>query len=137
MLNGLGSITTILSSDIGTHLLELFGADASHKFNLHPHELDSSESSKTDEGILLNGCQANETSADMHALMTGGKAYRAFSNAVQMVLKDHLGSLSNKEVVLLARESLETGGFAQHPCLYCSDENADSPFLWQPQGSGL
>ncbi|KAK7841631.1 metacaspase-9 [Quercus suber] len=118
-------------------ITELFGADASHKFNIHPHELDSSESLRTEEGILLSGCQANETSADMNPMMTGGKAYRAFSNAVQMVLKDHLGSLSNKEVMLLARKSLEAGDFAQHPCLYCSDENAYAPFLWQPQGSGL
>ncbi|KAL4607266.1 hypothetical protein ACB092_09G160400 [Castanea dentata] len=137
ILQHLTSQTSINTSDIGTHLLELFGADASHKFNLHPHELDSSESLKTDEGILLSGCQANETSADMNPMMTRGKAYGAFSDAVQMVLKDHLGSLNNKEVVLLARKSLEEGGFAQHPCLYCSDENADAPFLWQPQGSGL
>nr|POE55051.1 metacaspase-9 [Quercus suber] len=108
-------------------ITELFGDNASHKFRLHPHELDLSELLKTDEGILLSGCQANETSADMNPMITGGKAYGAFSKAVQMVLKDHLGSLSNKEIVLLARKSLEAGGFAQHPCLYCSDENADAP----------
>ncbi|TKY62794.1 Metacaspase-9 protein [Spatholobus suberectus] len=65
----------------------------------------------------------------------GGKAYGAFSNAVQMVLKDNPGLLSNKEVVMMARKILQTRGFEQHPCLYCSDENANAAFLWQPQNT--
>ncbi|GMY19933.1 metacaspase-9 [Fagus crenata] len=131
ILQHLTSMTSINTSDIGTHLLESFGADASLKFRLHPLELDLFESVKPDEGILLSGCQANETSADVNPMMNGGKAYGAFSNAVQMVLKDHLGPLSNKQVVLMARKSLGAGGLVQHPCLYCSDENADAIFLWQ------
>jgi len=63
----------------------------------------------------------------------GGKAYGAFSNAVEMVLRENEGGLSNREVVVRARKVLQSKGFEQHPCLYCSDENADAPFLWQPQ----
>lgn len=62
----------------------------------------------------------------------GTKACGAFSNAVQIVLKAHDGPLSNREVVTRAREVLRAQAMDQHPCLYCSDENADAPFLWQP-----
>ncbi|KAJ7976499.1 Metacaspase 9 [Quillaja saponaria] len=120
--------------DIGTHLLEFFGADASLRFRLPLLELDNfMELLRPDEGILLSGCQSNETSADMNPMMSGGMAYGAFSNAVQMVLKDNLCQLSNKEVVIMARKMLEAKGIEQHPCLYCSDENAGATFLWQPQ----
>jgi metacaspase-1 len=32
-------------------------------------------------------------------------------------------------VVSRARAALTEQGFQQHPCLYCSDDNADAPFL--------
>jgi hypothetical protein len=129
----LTSINSASSCDIGTHLLQSFGADASLKFRLHPLELDLLESSKAggdDEGILLSGCQANETSADMNPTIAGEKAYGAFSHALlQTVLKGHVGTLSNRQVVVMTRKALQAAAFAQHPCLYCSDENADAPFL--------
>ncbi|XP_050223420.1 metacaspase-9 [Mercurialis annua] len=132
------SLTGINTSDIATHLLELFGADASFKFRLQSsleHYLYDDESLilKADDGILLSGCQANETSADMSPVEGKGKAHGAFSNALQIVLKENPNRiLSNREVVIMARKALEAQGFAQHPCLYCSDINADAPFLWHP-----
>ncbi|KAG5242473.1 latex-abundant family protein [Salix suchowensis] len=128
------SLTNISTSDIGTHFLEFFGSDASLKFRLPPLERDLFESINPDEGILLSGCQANETSADMSPHEGGGRSYGAFSNAVQMVLKEHSGQLSNKQLVMMARDVLQAQGFEQqHPCLYCSDQNAGSTFLWQPE----
>lgn len=123
-------LTGINTSDIDTHLLELFGGEASLKFRIPPIEINPFEPLKEDEGILLSGCQANETSADMSP-SGGGKAYGAFSNALEMVLKENSGMLSNKQVVIMARKILEENGFDQHPCLYCSDQNADAIFLCQ------
>ncbi|KAF7846927.1 hypothetical protein BT93_L3565 [Corymbia citriodora subsp. variegata] len=133
LLQHLSSLTQITTSDIGTHLLETFGAEASLRFRLPPLEAASFGPLKSDEGILLSGCQANETSADMSPTAAeGGKAYGAFSNAVQTVLKEESErKLSNREVVVRAREVLRKQGFEQHPCLYCSDENADESFLGQ------
>ncbi|MCI20191.1 metacaspase 9, partial [Trifolium medium] len=74
---------------IGTHLLEFFGSDASLRFRLPVLDRDLSQPLKSDEGILLSGCQSDETSADMSPNMSNGKAYGAFSNAVQIVLKDN------------------------------------------------
>ncbi|OMP08878.1 Peptidase C14, caspase catalytic [Corchorus olitorius] len=128
ILDHLTSLTSINTSDIATHLLQLFAADASLKFRRPQIE---SESLKSDEGILLSGCEPYETSAEINEIEGGGKAYGAFSNAVQMVLKDNKGGSSNKEVVLMARKILEAQGIEQHPCLYCSDGNADAIFLWQ------
>ncbi|XVE68434.1 hypothetical protein DITRI_Ditri09bG0068400 [Diplodiscus trichospermus] len=132
ILQQLIPLTRINTSDIATHLLESFGADASLKFRIPFLESDSFESLKVDQGILLSGCQANETSADMNAVEGGGKAYGAFSNAVQLVFKENSGALSNRQVVTIARKVLEAQGIEQHPCLYCSDGNADATFLWQP-----
>ncbi|KAK8630169.1 hypothetical protein V6N13_078975 [Hibiscus sabdariffa] len=79
------------------------------------------------EGILLSGCEAKETSADG---VIGGKAHGAFTYAVLQALKHCKGfKLSNKELVTIVRRVLQEHGFKQHPCLYCSDENVDAPFL--------
>nr|XP_043622474.1 metacaspase-9 [Erigeron canadensis] len=129
IIHHLSSITQINTHDVGTHLLELFGTTTSLSFSLPSHELDLIPSVHDDNGILLSGCQANETSADMNPHGANGKAYGAFSNAVQIVLKENSGDLSNKEVVLMARNLLQKQGFEQHPCLYCSDDHANSTFL--------
>ncbi|KAK9129078.1 hypothetical protein Syun_017875 [Stephania yunnanensis] len=119
----LASLSDLESLNIKAHLLG----------NLGENELGNLGSIRADAGVLLSGCQANETSADMNPSMGEGKAYGAFSNAVQMVLKENKStSLSNRELVLLARKVLQGQGIVQqHPCLYCSDENADAPFLCQ------
>ncbi|EYU20858.1 hypothetical protein ABFS82_11G019400 [Erythranthe guttata] len=128
------SLTNKINRDIGTHLLEVFGEDASIMFNeLQPIE---KKPLKPDEGILLSGCQTNETSADVEInnMDNGRKPCGAFSNAVQMVLKENRGPLSNRQIVMLARKILMMQHFNnQHPCLYCSDENADEMFLSPPQ----
>lgn len=132
VLHHLSSLTNINTTDIGTHLLESFGEDASLKFQLHPRELDTVDLLKPDAGILLSGCQANESSADMNPDSAGGKAYGAFSNAIENVLEKNPTALSNKQVVVMARERLKQQGLGQqHPCLYCSDENAEAVFLRQ------
>lgn len=86
-----------------------------------------------DGAILLSGCQTNETSADMspdEVEGTEGKAYGAFSNAIQMVIRgEENGEMSYRKVVMKVRELLKEQGFEQHPCLYCSDENAEKLFL--------
>ncbi|ESQ40329.1 hypothetical protein EUTSA_v10014106mg [Eutrema salsugineum] len=136
VLDHLSSLTGISTSDIGTHLLELFGGDAGLKFRLPAMDLMdllekmTARERHVDAGILLSGCQADETSADVGG--GGGKAYGAFSNAIQTVLKENGGALKNKQLVMMARDVLERLGFQQHPCLYCSDQNADATFLSQP-----
>ena len=119
------------SHHVADHLLALFGADASAKFRHHDTPTPS-----PDGGILLSGCQTDETSADVAAddeAAVGGKACGAFSSAVQAVLAAHPAPLSNREVVSRARELLREQGFEQHPCLYCSDANVDAPFLCQQE----
>ncbi|XP_066339193.1 metacaspase-9-like [Miscanthus floridulus] len=127
------------SHHITDHLVALFGADASAKFHLHRHDHDgnSSGASCTEgAGILLSGCQTDETSADVagdDVAAVGGRACGAFSAALQAVLAAHLAPMSNREVVRRAREVLSKQGFQQHPCLYSSDANADAPFLGQQE----
>ncbi|RRT40963.1 hypothetical protein B296_00011900 [Ensete ventricosum] len=131
VLSHLASLSGIDSLHVGDHLVELFGAEASARFSTggkHPMP----DPLGHDDGILLSGCQANETSADMSPFEAGGKAYGAFTNAVQVVLFEKEGAVSNQELVMGVRKVLRHQGLSQHPCLYCSDENAAAPFLWPP-----
>ncbi|CAD6339637.1 unnamed protein product [Miscanthus lutarioriparius] len=124
------------SHHVADHLLALFGADASAKF-LHRrnHDGNSSGAARPDDaGILLSGCQTDETSVDVAGdddAAIDSRACGAFSAALQAVLAAHPAPMSNREVVRRAREVLGEQGFQQHPCLYCSDANADAPFLGQ------
>ncbi|GAB2227886.1 hypothetical protein Droror1_Dr00009714 [Drosera rotundifolia] len=130
ILQQLATLTSIVAPDIGTHLTAFFGEDASPRFRLSQHELNMFERLHPNSGILLSGCQANETSADMPG-SGDGKAYGAFSHAIQTVFKEYSGPLDNGEVVMLARRILRDHGIDQHPCLYCSDDNTTADFLWQ------
>ncbi|KAK8575683.1 hypothetical protein V6N13_033066 [Hibiscus sabdariffa] len=119
---------------LGNILPMIFPREVSIKFRPRheQRELLSSKRSLTeDEGILLSGCQANETSADLRgSKLTGGKAHGAFTYAlVQVLNRNEDSSLTNKELVVNVRKFLQDQGFEQHPCLYSSDKNADEPFL--------
>jgi len=129
ILEHLSSLTKSIATDIGTHMLELFGSDASLTFQTVSRAL--LRAIGLDEGILLSGCQADETSADMNPGVVG-KAYGAFNNAVETVVREE-GGLSNKEVVVRTRKVLQDQRFDQHPCLYCSNEKVGATFLGHPQ----
>lgn len=82
-----------------------------------------------DRGILLSGCQTDETSADVKK---SGEAFGAFSNAIQMVLSETKEDMiSSKEMVLRAREILKKQKFTQRPGLYCNDHFVNAPFICQ------
>ncbi|KAK6127094.1 hypothetical protein DH2020_039157 [Rehmannia glutinosa] len=125
------TLTGKMSKDIGTHLVEVFGDDAGIMFR--PHD-PINKTLEADEGILLSGCQKNEYSCELTEKDVS-KPCGAFTYAVQMVFKENPAgrNLSNREVVIKARnimklmpDDIEN---EQHPCLYCSDQNADAPFL--------
>ena len=82
-----------------------------------------------DTGILVSGCQANETSADADPSGNPKEAYGALSNAIQTVLQRQQGPITNRDLVVACRELLQQEGFTQHPCLYCSDNNAEALFI--------
>uniref|UniRef100_A0A0D9V6S3 Peptidase C14 caspase domain-containing protein n=1 Tax=Leersia perrieri TaxID=77586 RepID=A0A0D9V6S3_9ORYZ len=78
-------------------------------------------------GILISGCQSNQTSAD--ATTPQGSSYGALSNAIQTILADKRGDVSNKDLVTKARELLAKQGYTQQPGLYCSDEHVHVSFI--------
>ncbi|XP_039837724.1 metacaspase-6-like [Panicum virgatum] len=83
-------------------------------------------------GVLISGCQTDETSAD--ATTPDGVSYGALSNAIQAVLagsgrKRGAAAATNRELVVRARELLAKQGYTQQPGLYCSDEHAKLPFI--------
>jgi len=79
-----------------------------------------------DKGVLITGCQAHETSADVRP--PGGKAFGALTNSIQTVLKTNPDA-SYYDVVSGARTVLSQAQHAQNPCLECSEKNSRLPFI--------
>lgn len=82
-----------------------------------------------DSGILVSGCQTDQTSADASPSGDASQAYGALSNAIQIIIEQSDGRVSNQELVLKARELLKKQGYTQRPGLYCSDYHVDAPFV--------
>ncbi|XP_077220724.1 metacaspase-4-like [Tasmannia lanceolata] len=89
----------------------------------------SSKRALPDMGILISGCQTDQTSADANPSGGGDNAYGAMSNAIQTILAESDGPITNQEIVLKARKLLTKQGFTQRPGLYCSDNHVDAPFV--------
>ncbi|KAK8674980.1 hypothetical protein V6N13_033054 [Hibiscus sabdariffa] len=81
-----------------------------------------------DGGILLSGCDANETSFDV---VLGEEAYGAFTNALLKVVRSLKDHPANTRLVYEVRKKLKEDGIGvdQNPCLYSSDANTNEPFL--------
>lgn len=116
--------------NIGQKIYGIFGEDVSLKF--HPHYVDGlmvMDPLTEDDGILLSGCEANETSYD---LVSENRAFGAFTDAVVHVLNQHMvmgDGIGNRQLVAEAANFLTNNGFEQNPGLYCSDGNANAAFL--------
>lgn len=82
-----------------------------------------------DTGILISGCQTDQTSADATPSGDASKAYGALSNAIQTIIAESDGRISNQELVSKARALLQKQGYTQRPGLYCSDHHVDAPFV--------
>jgi len=82
-----------------------------------------------DAGILISACEPHETSADANPTNNFRDAYGALSNAIQTIIGESRAPLTNRQVVMAARKLLSQQGYRQHPCLYCSNRNADALFL--------
>jgi len=82
-----------------------------------------------DMGILVSGCQSDETAADANPTGKPDHAYGALSNAIQTILAEHDGPIPNRQLVMKARQMLSKQGFKQRPGLYCTDRLANAPFI--------
>ncbi|CAM6095285.1 unnamed protein product [Calypogeia fissa] len=89
----------------------------------------SSQRVPDDVGVLVSGCQSNETSADANPTGNPAQAYGALSNGIQTILSQTKGPITNGDLVRSVRALLQQQKFTQHPCLYCSDQNVDAIFI--------
>ncbi|XP_024008756.1 metacaspase-8 isoform X2 [Eutrema salsugineum] len=89
-----------------------------------------SQSKLPKNGILLSGCQTHQRSEDVYVTRTG-KAYGAFSDAIQTILSEtrHDKKITNREMVLKAREILKRQSYSQRPGLYCEECYVNKPFI--------
>ncbi|KAJ8904728.1 hypothetical protein NDN08_001246 [Rhodosorus marinus] len=79
-----------------------------------------------DKGILITGCQAHETSADVRP--PGGDAFGALTHTLVTVLKENPDG-SYIETVTKVRAAMVEKKFAQNPCLECSEINSEKAFI--------
>ncbi|KAJ0611954.1 putative Caspase-like domain superfamily [Helianthus annuus] len=85
------------------------------------------ETELPENGILISGCQTDQTSADA---TKSAESYGALSHTIQTILEELDGKvISNREIVVKARNMLKSQGFKQRPGLYCEDKHADAPFI--------
>ncbi|KAL5731296.1 hypothetical protein ACHQM5_004041 [Ranunculus cassubicifolius] len=104
-------------------------AEGEQEFSKREVFAGSTKQELPDSGILISGCQTDQTSADMPPDDNGSEAYGALSNAIQTVLAESNEPITNRELVLKVREIMKQEGLTQEPGLYCSDEHADEPFV--------
>lgn len=147
-------LSTLLKEQIGEEVVEevanktrsmlwsLFGRDSSNATAAHSKSnvgLYSRAGVKPpeekridhDKGILITGCQAAETSADV---TSGDNHFGALSHTFQNVIRRHHEKhpgqvITYRQAILKVRRLLTNSGFSQNPCLECSEQNADSPFI--------
>lgn len=77
-------------------------------------------------GVLISGCQSNQTSADAN---TPQGAYGACSNAIQAIIAESEGEVTNQDLVLSVRKMLSKQGYTQQPGLYCTDKHLNYSFI--------
>ncbi|KAL2642275.1 hypothetical protein R1flu_009862 [Riccia fluitans] len=91
-------------------------------FNGHANAKPDGETLPAEMGILISGCESDQTSAD---LGTGG----ALSIAIQTVIAAHGGRISNAQLVNQVRQIMVKKELEQRPCLYCSEDKVDANFI--------
>lgn len=84
------------------------------------------EKMSRDVCTLITGCQADETSADVRP--PGDDAFGALTKTLTGVFERN-PDISYYDLVSQVRSELSKGGFKQNPCLECSDEMAQLPFI--------
>ncbi|CDP10324.1 unnamed protein product [Coffea canephora] len=128
------------SPDIGRHLRHIYGNDVSIKFRGqadHHAQVNASHQpvdQLDDKGILISACQFDESSLDIRGVC---RPHGVFTAVLSESVKEEPGPISYKLLVEKCRAKIEL--FAEkyrakierppHPCLYCSDENVNAPFL--------
>lgn len=76
--------------------------------------------------VLITGCQAHETSADVRP--PGGDAYGALTKSLTDVAREN-PNISHYQLVTKVRQVLSAGDFAQNPCLESTEERAHDVFI--------
>lgn len=112
-------------------LYEIFGKDASPRVKKFMkgvmEKLDGG--GKVGGGILISGCQSDQTAGDTSTVGEPNSAYGVLSNAIQKIIEETEGRVSNRKLVVRARKLLKCEGFEQRPGLYCTDHLVHAPFI--------
>ncbi|XP_052206611.1 LOW QUALITY PROTEIN: metacaspase-6-like [Diospyros lotus] len=118
VLNGIGNLAQ--------NFLKLNLEDSSNQVT---YAIETTNPTPTRRGILISACQSDQTAADDSRSGQPHEAFGALSNVIQIIIDETKAEVTNRTLVLKARQMLKKQGFTQRPGLYCSDHDADAPFL--------
>lgn len=82
--------------------------------------------STKDVAILVTGCQAHETSADVRP--PGGEPFGALTKTLSDVYFQNQ-NITNYDLVSQVRKDMSRARFTQNPCLECSEDKANQVFI--------
>ncbi|KVI00625.1 metacaspase-4-like [Cynara cardunculus var. scolymus] len=82
-----------------------------------------------ENGILISGCQTDQTSADATPSGKQELSFGALSHTIQAIVEESNGKITNHELVTKARIMMKKQGFKQRPGLYCDDKHVNDPFI--------
>ncbi|XP_060674277.1 metacaspase-6 [Ziziphus jujuba] len=86
-------------------------------------------------GLLFSGCQTFQISGDVVLSGKDDVPCGAFSHAIQTIIAESGGQITNRELVLKATKFLKSKGLDQQPGLYCNDDHACEPLRTQINGA--
>ncbi|KAL8037157.1 hypothetical protein ABFX02_11G022000 [Erythranthe guttata] len=139
LLDKVSTLSGLNDPDLGVHMVNLFGSDASLMFQMLPANQRPTPLTP-DQGILLSGCEPSKSTFE--AFDEKGQRCGAFTKFVSQVFmkqKPETRKISNRKLILMARKvlgNLSRVGSRQFPCLYSSRKNADAPFLNHKPAAG-
>ncbi|KAG0628938.1 hypothetical protein M758_1G064400 [Ceratodon purpureus] len=115
-------------SNIGRVLYDLYKDDSSLTFKCRfNQDAYSRAGSKSDDvGILLSACESWEFSTDT---ADGGVFTVALESVLEELRSAGESSPTYRQLIMAVRGKIEEVSESQHPCLYCSDTNADALFV--------
>ncbi|KAL7093087.1 hypothetical protein ACP275_11G021400 [Erythranthe tilingii] len=129
LLDKVSTLSGLNDPDLGVHMVNLFGSDASLMFRMLPANQRPTPLTP-DQGILLSGCGPNGSTYEDPDENCG--AFTKFVSQFFMKQKPETRKISNRKLILMARNFLgnpNRDGPPQFPCLYSSRKKADAPFL--------
>ncbi|KAJ3703634.1 hypothetical protein LUZ61_007339 [Rhynchospora tenuis] len=122
--SGLGTISVL--TGVAHEVLKIKEEDEDVEVEREAEVYEGTKKSLPYNAVFISGCQTDQTCADVN---TPKGAYGACSNAIQAIIAESEGEVTNRDLVLNVRKKLAKEGYKQEPGLYCTDKHLNYRFI--------